>query len=126
MYRRPLHFSKPTSFRKSARSAQANQVKLMRSCQPRPHLFCSRKKSPVSTRVRDISEIMRRIKSANTEPERVLRKALRAKGLRLRTCPPRPEGEPDIVFPRDRLAIFVDGDFWHGNQWRKRGLRGLE
>ena len=126
MYRRPLHFSKPTSFRKSARSAQANQVKLMRSCQPRPHLFCSRKKSPVSTRVRDISEIMRRIKSANTEPERVLRKALRAKGLRLRTCPPRPEGKPDIVFPRDRLAIFVDGDFWHGNQWRKRGLRGLE
>lgn len=69
---------------------------------------------------------MRSIKSANTEPEQILRKALRAKGLRFRTCLSRPEGKPDIVFPRDRVSIFVDGDFWHGNQWRKRGLRDLE
>lgn len=69
---------------------------------------------------------MRRIKSANTEPEQILRKALRAKGLRFRVCPPRPEGKPDIVFQKDRVAVFVDGDFWHGNQWRKRRLSALE
>lgn len=35
-------------------------------------------------------------------------------------------GKPDIVFSRMRVAVFVDGDFWHGNQWRIRGLDSLE
>jgi DNA mismatch endonuclease (patch repair protein) len=30
------------------------------------------------------------------------------------------------VFPRYKLALFIDGDFWHGNQWRLRGLSSLE
>jgi len=34
-------------------------------------------------------------------------------------------GRPDFVFPRSRAAIFLDGDFWHGRQWRLRGLRSL-
>ena len=84
------------------------------------------KKSLVATRTRDISEIMRRVKSAHTEPEQILRKALRARGLRFRVCPPRPEGKPDIVFQKDRVAVFVDGDFWHGYQWRRRELSTLE
>lgn len=35
-------------------------------------------------------------------------------------------GKPDIVFPRQRLAVFCDGDFWHGRAWtkRKRKLMG--
>ena len=90
------------------------------------HLVCLQKKISVSKRVRDISEIMRKIKSTNTEPEQILRKALRVKGFRFRVCPPRLEGKPDIVFPRDKVAVFVDGDFWHGNQWQKRGLTALE
>ena len=77
-------------------------------------------------RTRDISQLMRRIKSTDTEPEKILRKALRAKGFRFRVCPPRLEGKPDIVFPKDKVAVFVDGDFWHGNQWQKRGLSALE
>jgi DNA mismatch endonuclease, patch repair protein len=35
-------------------------------------------------------------------------------------------GHPDIVFPGAKVAVFVDGDFWHGNQWRLRGLQRLE
>ena len=29
-------------------------------------------------------------------------------------------GKPDLVFRRQRLAVFVDGDFWHGRNWEKR------
>ncbi len=29
-------------------------------------------------------------------------------------------GKPDIVFPRRRLAVFCDGDFWHGKDWESR------
>ena len=31
-----------------------------------------------------------------------------------------------MVFPRSKIALFIDGDFWHGNQWRLRGLPSLE
>jgi DNA mismatch endonuclease (patch repair protein) len=30
------------------------------------------------------------------------------------------------VFPSKRAVLFIDGDFWHGNQWRLRGLKRLE
>ena len=32
------------------------------------------------------------------------------------------DGRPDIVFPERKVAVFCDGDFWHGNQWRRRGF----
>jgi DNA mismatch endonuclease, patch repair protein len=35
-------------------------------------------------------------------------------------------GKPDIVFPTARIAVFIDGDFWHGNGWRARGLPSFE
>ncbi len=31
-----------------------------------------------------------------------------------------------MIFPSARVAVFVDGDFWHGNQWRLRGFASLE
>lgn len=59
------------------------------------------------------SHCMSRIRSANTKPEMHLRRALWAAGLRFRvrgkTC-----GRPDVVFTRSKLAVFVDGCFWHG------------
>jgi DNA (cytosine-5)-methyltransferase 1 len=55
-----------------------------------------------------------------------LRKALRAAGLRFRTCAANLPGKPDIVIHSKRLAIFIDGDFWHGGQWRRRRLVSLE
>jgi DNA mismatch endonuclease (patch repair protein) len=56
---------------------------------------------------------MLRVKDRNTGPERRLRRALWAAGLRYRLRYKLP-GKPDLVFPTRRLAIFVDGCFWHG------------
>lgn len=62
---------------------------------------------------------MRANRRADTGPERWIRGHLHAEGLRYRVdFPIRVEGyrpiRPDIVFTRTRLAIFVDGCFWHG------------
>lgn len=72
------------------------------------------------------SETMSRIGPRDTAPELLLRKALRQKGLRYRVCVKDLPGKPDIVFPSAKLAVFVDGDFWHGNQWRLRGFDSSE
>lgn len=69
---------------------------------------------------------MRRVRSRDTVPELLLQKALRAAGLRFRKCPADLAGKPDIVVPSKRLAIFIDGDFWHGGQWRRRNLAALD
>jgi DNA mismatch endonuclease (patch repair protein) len=57
---------------------------------------------------------MSRIRGSNTKPEMLLRSALHLKGLRFRLHRRDLPGCPDIVFPTARLAIFVDGCFWHG------------
>ena len=35
-------------------------------------------------------------------------------------------GKPDLVFPGARIALFVDGDYWHGNAWRDRGFESFK
>jgi DNA mismatch endonuclease (patch repair protein) len=54
----------------------------------------------------------------DTTPERALRSELHRRGLRYRVdLPVRAGGRtvrPDVVFPRDRVAVYVDGCFWHG------------
>jgi DNA mismatch endonuclease (patch repair protein) len=62
------------------------------------------------------SRLMSRVRTANTAPEVALRRALwrgGVRGWRLHTkdLP----GRPDVVFRRKRVAIFVDGAFWHGH-----------
>jgi len=74
----------------------------------------------------EISEIMRRVKSRDTDPEMRLRRAVWRRGHRYRACSAELPGKPDLVFPAAKLAVFVDGDFWHGNQWRSRGLPSVE
>ena len=69
--------------------------------------------------------IMSAIKSKGTEPERLLAKALWKNGLRYRKHY-KIKGKPDFVFVAARIVVFSDGDFWHGNNWRIRGLRSLE
>jgi DNA mismatch endonuclease (patch repair protein) len=59
---------------------------------------------------------MSRIRSRNTKPELTVRKLAHARGLRFRTHAKWLPGTPDLVFSRARVAVFVDGDFWHG--WR--------
>src|SRR5262245_39696516 len=60
------------------------------------------------------SYVMSRIRKRNTKAEVLLRKRLWADGLRgYRTHAALP-GSPDVVWTRGRLAVFVDGCFWHG------------
>ena len=56
---------------------------------------------------------MSRVRSKDTEIELLLRKALWAAGIRYRIKSKLP-GKPDIVFLGARLAVFVDGCYWHG------------
>lgn len=64
------------------------------------------------------SQIMSRVKSKNTDIELILRKALTQKGYRYRLHY-KIEGSPDIVFTKQKIAIFCDGDFWHGKNFKK-------
>ncbi|MGE0409374.1 MAG: very short patch repair endonuclease [Amphiplicatus sp.] len=68
------------------------------------------------------AEVMRAVKSADTKPEIALRKALFAKGLRYRLHAADLPGRPDLVFPRRRAVLFVNGCFWHGHDC-PRGAR---
>lgn len=84
---------------------------------------------------------MQHVKSAETVPEIILRKALWRRGLRYRKNYKNLPGTPDIVLLRPKIAIFVDGDFWHGRghehnpgeqissnkkYWRKKLMRNIE
>lgn len=60
------------------------------------------------------SEQMSRIRGRDTSPELLLRHALRALGLRYRVNYRTPAGRADVAFPGLRLAVQVDGCFWHG------------
>lgn len=68
---------------------------------------------------------MRNVRSSGTAPELRLRSALWRSGLRFRVSSGL-HGDPDIVFAGPKVVVFVDGDFWHGNQWRLRGFASLE
>ncbi len=59
------------------------------------------------------SYCMSRNRGKNTKPEMLLRRELWDRGLRYRTST-RTFGKPDIVFVGARIAVFVDGCFWHG------------
>lgn len=64
------------------------------------------------------SRCMRQIKSKDTSLELVVRSGLHRMGLRFRKHYARIPGSPDVAFPRARLAVFLDGDFWHGRMFR--------
>jgi len=57
---------------------------------------------------------MSRIKGKDTGIEKQIRSALHRQGYRFRKHISTLPGKPDIVFPRKKVAIFIDGDFWHG------------
>lgn len=56
---------------------------------------------------------MSRIRSDDTKPEEIVRKYLFMRGLRYLKNDRRYPGRPDIVFPKYRTAVFVNGCFWH-------------
>ncbi len=63
---------------------------------------------------------MQNIRSKDTKAEILLRKALWHKGLRYRKNVKNLPGTPDIVFTKRKIAIFVDGDFWHARGHQNR------
>ena len=82
---------------------------------------------------------MSHIRSTNSKPEEIVRKYLFSKGFRYRKNVKKLPGCPDIVLPKDRTVVFVNGCFWHkhdcprfvwpsSNQeyWRPKILRNVE
>ena len=70
------------------------------------------------------SEQMSRVRSKNTAPELLLRHALTKAGVHYRLHRRDLPGTPDVYVPRLRLALFVNGCFWHGHFCsRGRGAR---
>ena len=59
---------------------------------------------------------MSQIRNKNTKPEEIVRKYLFSQGFRYRKNDKRLPGTPDIVLPKYRTVIFVNGCFWHGHE----------
>ena len=59
---------------------------------------------------------MSQIKGKNTKPEMLVRKFLFSKGFRYRINDKKLPGKPDIVLPKYKTVIFVNGCFWHGHE----------
>lgn len=58
---------------------------------------------------------MAQVKSKNTTPEMLVRRAAHAMGLRYRLHRDDLPGRPDLVFPKRKTAVFVNGCFWHSH-----------
>lgn len=69
------------------------------------------------------SKTKRANRSRDTAHERLLRSELFSRGMRFRKNVKTLVGTPDIVFPKARIVVFCDGDFWHGRQWHWRKVK---
>jgi DNA mismatch endonuclease (patch repair protein) len=81
------------------------------SSRPTPSFKGLSAASPASSRAKKMN------RSADTEHECLLRSLLWRQGLRYRKNVRALPGKPDIVFSAARVAVFCDGDFWHGRDW---------
>lgn len=69
------------------------------------------------------SDLMSRVRGRDTAIELSVRSALRRCGLQFQKNSRGLPGTPDIVFPVQKVAVFIDGDFWHGYRypvWRDK------
>lgn len=60
------------------------------------------------------SALMSRIRGKDTKPEVLVRSMLHRRGFRFRKHYRHLPGKPDIVFVSHKVAVFIEGDFWHG------------
>lgn len=67
---------------------------------------------------------MSKVRTKNTAPELTLRRALHAAGIRGWRCHPAVTGKPDLAWVGKKVAVFVDGAFWHGHPDYYRGQSG--
>ena len=68
-------------------------------------------------------ERMSKIKLKGGKAETILAKALWQQGYRYRKNDKRLPGSPDIAILKHHIAVFVDGEFWHGKDWETRKER---
>lgn len=73
----------------------------------------------------EIARNMSAIRSVANKTEAALARELHSRGFRYRKYA-EVHGKPDIVFPTERVAVFVDGDYWHGRLLVERGRRVLQ
>ena len=66
---------------------------------------------------------MQSIKSSDSKSELLLRQKLWNLGYRYRRNYTKLIGKPDIVFVKSKIAVFIDGEFWHGFEWDKNKLK---
>jgi DNA mismatch endonuclease Vsr len=69
---------------------------------------------------------MRRVRSTDTAPELSFRRALDQARIAYEACASDLPGKPAIVVRSHKVAVFIDGDFWHGARWRNRKLTTLD
>lgn len=72
------------------------------------------------TKQRAKKKNMQANKSTGTKPEILLAKTLFARGHRYRKNDKNVFGHPDLTFKKIKLAVFVDGEFWHGKDWNEQ------
>lgn len=65
---------------------------------------------------------MQSVKATGSKIEKYLARALFAKGHRYRKNDKTVFGKPDLTFKTFKIAVFVDSEFWHGKDWKKRKL----
>lgn len=65
------------------------------------------------------SEVMSKIRGKWTVPEKIIHNRLKAGKIRHRMHP-RMEGNPDVLLKDTDVVVFIDGDFWHGKDFKKR------
>jgi DNA mismatch endonuclease (patch repair protein) len=72
------------------------------------------------------SFLMSKVRQKGTDIELLVARELKLRGFRFRKNVRDLAGSPDLVFPKQKLAVFIDGDFWHGYRypsWRRRVKR---
>lgn len=77
-------------------------------------------KTPVERQ--QISKRMKAVKSKDSKAELAMRTTLWQAGYRYRKHYAKLPGTPDVVLVKYKIAIFCDGDFWHGRNWEQRKL----
>jgi len=82
-----------------------------------------KKEIPKRTKQEIISFTMSRIRSKNTTIEVRLRKALWHRGVRYRANYRKVQGSPDIAITKYKIAVFCDGEFWHGKDFESEKMR---
>jgi DNA mismatch endonuclease (patch repair protein) len=117
-FQEPRKKSEPKASKPKGAEATAAGPKAAKAAKPKAAKAKSGQAKAPKEKPRPLtrSEVMARIKSRDTKPELMVRKALWAAGYRYRLHDNKLAGKPDLTLGRLKTAIFVHGCFWHAHQ----------